>query len=196
MKKEILSDALDDMSDDIIERTALLRREGAKRTRNILAWAAALVCMAAAAALTIAAIGRNRAMKEANNAPTAAPEQTTEAPAVTAAPPEQGEFSPGEASMIAFFIYNGRQYRHFTSSLEGGVGFEKLGNQLGVAVMKIDEWSKQEDYTELSGSVGGPFYEIEGFDPNFVLGLSYMYPHRWSPFVCAEGLALDYGRDL
>ena len=68
--------------------------------------------------------------------------------------------------MIPFFIYQGRSYVYY-GTLEDAS--QLIGGYLGTATGLIDEWTKEDGYVELAGSVMGDFYSVNGFDADFVL---------------------------
>lgn len=95
------------------------------------------------------------------------------------------------ACMIPFFIYQGRSY----------VGDEMMeaspdlaGEYLGTATGSLDAWSGEEEYVELSGSIGGDFYSVEGYDPDFLLGIE-QEDGLWL-FINDNGITLKNGREL
>lgn len=68
--------------------------------------------------------------------------------------------------MIPFFIYQGRNYVYY-GTLEDA--YQLIGEYLGTATGLIDEWTKEDGYVELAGSVMGDFYSVNGFETDFVL---------------------------
>lgn len=97
-----------------------------------------------------------------------------------------------ECDMIGFFIYNGRWYTEYTVLEPRSV---KTGEKLGTVVYGLDEWSKKDEYIELSGSAMGDFYGVEGFNTEFML---CMLPEdgRIRIFINDNGLTLKKGSDL
>ena len=76
------------------------------------------------------------------------------------------------ADMTGFFIYQGRIYS------QGGMvqeGQKLVGAQLGESSGTIDEWTSENQYLEGTGSIGGPFYEVKGYDPRYLLCMIYDY---------------------
>ena len=71
-----------------------------------------------------------------------------------------------EADMLAFFIYQGRCYLQYDRLDHGS---DLVGEKVGTATGLIDEWTPQEGYVELAGSVSGDFYTVRGFSPEFML---------------------------
>lgn len=68
--------------------------------------------------------------------------------------------------MIPFFIYQGRSYVYY-GTLEDAS--QLIGGYLGTATGLIDEWTEEDGYVELAGSVMGDFYGVNGFETDFVL---------------------------
>lgn len=99
-----------------------------------------------------------------------------------------------EMDMLAFFIYQGRCYVQY-EWLEDTALDEIAGEQLGTASGTIDEWTQPDSYVELSGSVGGDFYSVKGFDPSFMLCMGGS-GGAVQTFVCNSGITLKTGFDL
>ncbi len=76
------------------------------------------------------------------------------------------DHSDREVDMIPFFIYQGRSYVYY-GTLEDAS--QLIGEQLGMATGLIDEWTEEDGYIELAGSVMGDFYAVNGFENDFVL---------------------------
>lgn len=68
--------------------------------------------------------------------------------------------------MIPFFIYQSRSYVYY-GTLEDAS--QLIGGYLGTATGLIDEWTDEDGYVELAGSVMGDFYSVNGFETDFVL---------------------------
>ena len=96
------------------------------------------------------------------------------------------------ANMIAFFIYQGRVYvqDEWLSNAHN-----LIGEHLGTATGSINEWTKKEDYVELSGSVYGDFYSVQGYDPSFMLCMSHD-DGTVSTYVNNNGITLKYDSEL
>ncbi|NLK02446.1 MAG: hypothetical protein GX314_05195 [Clostridiaceae bacterium] len=110
---------------------------------------------------------------------------------------EEAEIMSDEtACMIAFFIYQGRQYEHYQWIEDTG---DIVGTMLGTAVASIDESTERDIYDELEGSVGGDFYEVKGFDPEFMLAMKSKPGETPKPslaiFIC-DDIDLKYPADL
>lgn len=96
-----------------------------------------------------------------------------------------------EASMIAFFIYNGNCYVEY----ERINGADILGEYIGTATGLIDEWTPQEGYVEFAGSVKGDFFAVKGYDPEFMLCMKDA-AGTVSTYICNNGITLKNGADL
>ncbi len=95
------------------------------------------------------------------------------------------------ADMQAFFIYQGRCYVQYeTLDEDGGL----IGEHLGIAKGLIDEWTPEDGYVELAGSIGGDFYAVNGYDPEFILCMKSDGGVRL--FICNNGITLQYGSEL
>lgn len=96
------------------------------------------------------------------------------------------------ADMIAFFIYQGRVYvqDEWISNANN-----LIGEHLGTATGSINEWTEKEDYVELSGSVYGDFYSVQGYDPSFMLCMRHD-EGTISTYVNNNGITLKYGSEL
>lgn len=97
-----------------------------------------------------------------------------------------------QMDMIGFFIYNGRSYVHYTWVYDAP---ELAGECLGTATGNINEWSRPDEYVELSGSVSGDFYAVNGFDASFMLCMKHE-DDALSIYINDNGLTLKTGADL
>lgn len=96
------------------------------------------------------------------------------------------------ADMIGFFIYQGNcyvQYEQFNNA------DNIVGDYLGTATGLIDEWTPQDGYVELAGSVKGDFFSVKGYDPSFMLCMK-CNDGQISTYVCSTGLTVKYGSEL
>jgi len=207
VKAEFLSDTLDNIDNDILERTANLRTRSVSRRRTLPIWAAACVCAAVALALVIVSAVR-RSERRSAMTPIDEPDATasgenahsrteeTSVEVLYTDDPNQGvESADSEACMLPFFFYNGRRYDGYftvTSTIKP----EMLGEKLGRANGSISVWSTPDDYTDLSGSVAGDFYEISGYDPQFILAFDYGGELGFAPFICGDALAYVKGSEF
>lgn len=96
------------------------------------------------------------------------------------------------ADMLGFFIYQGRCYIQYDWVDHGSA---LVGEKLGTAKGMIDEWTPQEGYVELAGSVSGAFYQVNGFDPDFMLCMKEE-GDAVQLFVCNNGITLYRGSEL
>lgn len=94
--------------------------------------------------------------------------------------------------MIGFFIYQGRVYTQYEWICEG-IGI--VGEYLGTATGLIDEWTPQEGYVELAGSVSGDFHSVKGYDPSFMLCMKEPTDEICT-YVCNTGITVKYGYEL
>lgn len=95
------------------------------------------------------------------------------------------------ADMIAFFIYQGNTYEQYEIVEDAGLKGEYVGSSNG----DINEYSEEEAYVESAGSVSGDFYEVNGFEPEFMLCMD-MGEGSISTYINTNGLALEKGADL
>lgn len=174
MRKEQLSDALNMLSDDIIEETDAVRTNSKPRRRWVRPIAAA-----ACICLIVAGVFAWRNFSD-------------HADGVTI-PKREVSLSAGQSGeMLRFFIYQGNCYFEYDRIYDD---VDIIGKRLGTATGLIDEWTPQDGYVELAGSVKGNFYEVKGYDPSFMLcmkdadGSIFLY-------VRDSGLTLKYGSEL
>lgn len=97
-----------------------------------------------------------------------------------------------EADMIGFFIYQGNCYVQY-QWLENAEDI--VGEYLGTATGLIDEWTPEDGYVELAGSVQGDFYSVKGYDPSFMLCIVHESGDI-STYVCNTGITIKYGSEL
>lgn len=96
------------------------------------------------------------------------------------------------SDMAAFFIYTGRIYVQDEWIYDHP---ELVGEYLGTATGKIDEWTKQDGYVELAGSIEGDFYTVNGYDPAFMLCMKEE-DGAVTTFINDNGITLYTGADL
>lgn len=96
------------------------------------------------------------------------------------------------ADMLRFFIYRGNCYVEYDRIYDDA---DIIGKHLGTATGLIDEWTPQDKYVELAGSVKGDFYEVKGYDPSFMLCMKDADGSIFL-FVRDSGLTLKYGSEL
>lgn len=110
-------------------------------------------------------------------------------------PPKQVTLSVADnvdADMIGFFIYQGRCYVQYEWIFDE---VDVIGEYLGTATGMIDEWTPNEGYVELAGSVRGDFYSVNGFDPAFMLCMR-RENGAVEIYINDSGLTLKTGADL
>ena len=96
------------------------------------------------------------------------------------------------ASMIPFFIYEGRSYVWYE---ELGGAEALIGDWLGTATGSIDVWTPRDGYVDLAGSVRGDFYSVQGFDPAFLLCIP-REDGRLEAYINDNGITLKTGAEL
>lgn len=200
--------AFDDLGEDILERSETAGRER-KRTNQWLKWGtmAACLCLVILGAVAWRQFApiRNAAPAIAANENRAAASQLTkpgseEASASSAndgVSVPRAEFSLANprneaVDMIGFFLYQGRCYVQYEWLFDD---VDIVGEYLGTATGLIDEWTPQDGYVELAGSVQGDFYEAKGYDPAFLLCMKASYGDV-STYICNNGITLKYGSEL
>lgn len=94
------------------------------------------------------------------------------------------------ADMLAFFIYGGRSYVAYDTAPAA-----LKGSYLGTASGSIDEWTSSTDYVELSGSIGGDFFAVAGYDPAFLLCMD-QGGNQVMLYINDNGITLKDGADL
>uniref|UniRef100_UPI00405677B2 hypothetical protein n=1 Tax=Agathobacter sp. TaxID=2021311 RepID=UPI00405677B2 len=101
---------------------------------------------------------------------------------------------PGmEICMIGFFIYQGRVYVGYDEWLSDAQSL--VGKRLGTATGLMEEWEAEDGYVELAGSVEGDFYEVKGYDPEFMLCMKNTDGEIWL-FIHDNDLQLEKGSDI
>ncbi len=111
------------------------------------------------------------------------------------------------ADMLAFFLYDGRMYTQLSSNT-GEVGLDMVGDYVNTATGLIDEWTPEDGYVDLAGSIGGDFYTVKGYDPEFMLCMKREYTYEYENeseaerkydvdlFVADSGITLGKGSDI
>lgn len=93
---------------------------------------------------------------------------------------------------VPYFRYNGRLYWHAF----GGLSKEEYR---GAFVLKVKQNPAKLpiDCVEGQGYIGGEFYEVKGYDPDFMLCMAdWQYPDELEVFICDNGYSVTYGRDV
>lgn len=204
MKSENISDALNMLSDDIIEETDRLRNGSAKvkAKQRYVKWGAlaACVCLLAAGAFT----WKFAANLQSGIPAVSAPEDSKQNDHFIAASDNWDESLRVDdpimiiesSDMLAFFIYHGNRYVAYNFLHSADIVGEKLGTVIDeVNCGNYYEWT----YEELTGNCRGDFYEVKGYDPSFML---CMKDERWDGkidvllFIRSMGSELKYGSEL
>lgn len=206
MKKEKLHDALNLLDDDMIEQVDELRIKSKKKERkeNRRFWLktgiqAACLCVVVLGILSLGKFADSTDDKssDGNNDEISA-EQVENAGSqgvgvtIPKLKVEGTENVFAEVDMIAFFIYQGRSYVQYEWIDDGE---SLVGEYLGTATGTIDEWTKEDDYVELSGSIGGDFYSVNGYDTAFMLCMK-MENGNISTYINDNGITLTKGSEL
>ena len=173
MKGERLLHALGEVDEDYLAQVDKLRRIPAKKKRHTWIPLAACLCLVAGVAAWALRGGMGLPGKEGDQANSNGITESTQGIYV---PPLKVELSQAQPEamidMIGFFIYQGRLYAQMDVVEQGQ---DLVGEQLGESSGTIDEWTSEDQYLEGTGSVGGPFYEVKGYDPKYMLCMVYDY---------------------
>lgn len=95
--------------------------------------------------------------------------------------------------MIPFFIYEDRVYVHYNNEVEHTKRL--VGTYLGTATGLIDAWTKKDGYVNFAGSVKGDFYEVNGYEQEFMLCMPLENGDTWL-FINDNDLLLQKGADI
>ena len=173
MKGERLLHALGEVDEDYLAQVDKLRRIPAKKKRHTWIPLAACLCLVAGVAAWALRGGMGLPGKEGDQANSNGITESTQGIYV---PPLEVELSQAQPEtmidMSGFFIYQGRLYAQMDVVEQGQ---DLVGEQLGESSGTIDEWTSEDQYLEGTGSVGGPFYEVKGYDPKYMLCMVYDY---------------------
>lgn len=192
-----LSDALNMLNENILAETDEVRTGTGKNTKKskpqklyLVKWgaAAACLCLLAAGAFLWKKPQPSGIDSESDGI-------TVSENGVTIPPLKVSLSKPSESSaadMLAFFIYQGRCYAQYEWIYDNA---DIVGEYLGTATGLINEWTPQEGYVELAGSVRGDFYEVKGYNPSFMLCMKDE-ADAVSTYVCNTGITLKYGSEL
>lgn len=179
-----LFDSITNISDDLIESAQDIHGKARRKRKAWIKWGAVAAC------LCIAVVGAVIWQK------TAAPEKTDSGTVlsengVTVPKLEVSLSANSEAKMIAFFSYHGSCYVQYEWLDDADI----IGNYLGTSTGLIDEWTPEEGYVELAGSVKGDFFSVKGYDPAFMLCMKDA-TGAVSTYLCNNGITLKYGSEL
>lgn len=173
MKGEQLLHALGEVDEDYLAQVDELRRIPPKKKRHTWIPMAACLCLVAGVAAW--------ALRGGMGMPSQGGDQTnsngiTESTQGIYVPPLEVELPQAETEtmidMSGFFIYQGRLYAQMNVVEQGQ---NLVGEQLGESSGTIDEWTPEDQYLEGTGSIGGPFYEVKGYDPRYLLCMVHDY---------------------
>lgn len=173
MKGEQLLRTLGEVDEDYLAQVDELRRIPPKKKRHTWIPMAACLCLVAGVAAW--------ALRGGMGMPSQGGDQTnsngiTESTQGVYVPPLEVELPQAETEamidMIGFFIYQGRLYAEMDVVEQRQ---NLVGAQLGESSGTIDEWMPEDQYLEGTGSIGGPFYEVKGYDPRYLLCMIYDY---------------------
>lgn len=173
MKGEQLLHALGEVDEEYLAQVDELRRMPPKKKRHTWIPMAACLCLVAGVAAW--------ALRGGMGMPSQGGDQTnsngiTESTQGIYVPPLEVELPQEETEtmidMSGFFIYQGRLYAHMDVVEQGQ---NLVGTQLGESSGTIDECAPEDQYLEGTGSIGGPFYEVKGYDPRYLLCMIYDY---------------------
>lgn len=168
MKGERLLHALGEVDEEYLAQVDALRRVPAPKKRHTWIPMAACLCLvvgAVALALRGGIEMPSGSSSQSNSSASAGGAQTQ---GVYVPPLEVGgpEWEQTNEDVGDFFIYQGRAYSQI-GTVEQGEAL--VGAQLGVSSGSFDQWTAEEQFLEGTGSAEGPFYEVKGYDPKYLL---------------------------
>ena len=187
-KREKLYDSLTNVREDFVEEA-----QGARSTKRPawVRWCALAACLCLLVVGTV--VWKPWSPYEHKPAsPNTSVAQTSKGITIPKAEVTLSQPDGVAADMLAFFIYQGRCYLQY-DRLEHGS--DLVGEKVGTATGLIDEWTPQEGYVELAGSVSGDFYTVRGFAPAFLLCMKEE-GDAVQLFVCNNGITLYQGAEL
>lgn len=173
MKGEQLLHALGEVDEEYLAQVDELRRIPPKKKRHTWIPMAACLCLVAGVAAW--------ALRGGMGMPSQGGDQTnsngiTESAQGIYVPPLEVELPQAETEamidMSGFFIYQRRLYAQMNVVEQGQ---NLVGEQLGESSGTIDEWTPEDQYLEGTGSIGGPFYKVKGYDPRYLLCMVHDY---------------------
>lgn len=168
MKGEQLLQALGEVDENYLAQVDALRRVPAPKKRHTWIPMAACLCLVVgvvALALRGGVEMPSGSSSQSNSSGSdgCAQTQGVYVPPLEVEEPQWEQMSGG---MNRFFIYQGRAYSEIGAVEQGE---DLVGEQLGASSGTIDQWTQEKQYVEGTGSVGGPFYEVKGYDPKYLL---------------------------
>ena len=179
MTQDLWLNILDNIDPALVER-AVQTEQRLPRTkpRPWLKWASAAACL-------LLCVGALFAVAPWTREPTPVGEGVTIPMAeVYLATPKDGQFD-----MAGLFIYNGKVYRQFD-----WVQNTKLaGRYVCTVTGLIDEWTPQDGYVELAGTITGDMHAVKGYDPSYLL--CEVFDDEIILYLNNSGLTLYNGED-
>lgn len=173
MKGEQLLHALGEVDEEYLAQVDELRRIPPKKKRHT--WIPMAACLCLVAGVAAWALRGGMGMPSKDGAETNSNGMSGSAQGIYV-PPLEVDLPQAETEtmidMSGFFIYQGRLYAQ-VDVVEQGQNL--VGAQLGESSGTIDEWTSENQYLEGTGSIGGPFYEVKGYDPRYLLCMIYDY---------------------
>ena len=173
MKGEQLLHALGEVDEEYLAQVDELRRIPPKKKRHT--WVPMAACLCLVAGVSAWALRGGMGMPGKDGAETNSNGMSGSAQGIYV-PPLEVELPQAETEamidMSGFFIYQGRLYAQ-VDVVEQGQNL--VGEQLGESSGTIDEWTSENQYLEGTGSIGGPFYEVKGYDPRYLLCMVHDY---------------------
>ena len=163
MKGEQLLHALGEVDEEYLAQVDELRRMPPKKKRHT--WIPMAACLCLVAGVAAWALQGGMGMPSKDGAETNSNGMSGSAQGIYV-PPLEVELPQAETEtmidMSGFFIYQGRLYAQMDVVEQGQ---NLVGEQLGESSGTIDEWTSENQYLDGTGSIGGPFYEVKGYDP-------------------------------
>lgn len=184
MKKENLTEAMDQISDRHIQEAIGYQKKKHMGLRRGWAIVAACLCVVICGAVVWQQTGTEPMQ---NNPSTTTKEGVTIPPAKVMLSEPEGVTT----DMLAFVIYQGRCY----VEIQQEAASDLVGKHLGTATGLIDEWTPEDGYVDLAGSVAGDFYAVKGYDPKFMVCMD-VYDGRMILLVNNNGITLNKGEEL
>lgn len=171
MKGERLLHALGEVDEEYLVQVEDLRRIPQKKRRPTWVPMAACLCLVAGVAAWALRGGMGMPSQEGaeanSNGMSGSSQGVYVPPLEVELPQAHPEFM---VDMTGFFIYQGRLYVQMDAVEQDR---HLVGAQLGESNGTIDEWTSEDQYLEGTGSVGGPFYEVKGYEPQNLLCMVY-----------------------
>lgn len=173
MKGEQLLHALGEVDEEYLAQVDELRRMPPKKKRHT--WIPMAACLCLVAGVAAWALQGGMGMPSKDGAETNSNGMSGSAQGIYV-PPLEVELPQAETEtmidMSGFFIYQGRLYAQMDVVEQGQ---NLVGEQLGESSGTIDEWTSENQYLDGTGSIGGPFYEVKGYDPRYLLCMVHDY---------------------